>query len=362
MSTQAQIRWQFIQTQPTKEVIAAWHKLCQDSKLISASSTPTFALNANKLVNATVFYGLAYKADRLVSALPLVIKSTKCNGFSFRYLQVATHDHLDYFVAAGQSELSETQLIESLIEACRKQLTGWHLFFSRRWFFESKINRSYISQSYTRQAAYFDLREKQSIAEVISKKLLKNLNRFEKKLLVSNEQLKLVQMTGKSSVQDSLQVFYGIEKAGWKGKAGSAISQTNSLSTFYNQCWQEFAENKNAKLFELKQEDRTIAACIAFQHTDNLFLHKITYDEALSKMSPGSILVKKIIESCIEQGNVSKLCFNTNPPWVRRWHPEIDQLLAIQAFNANIKGFVLNRVIKLYNLLRRIKRRLEKRD
>ena len=108
MSSHPQIIWRFLKGEPPCDLIVAWHKLCQESKLISASSTPSFALNANKLIQADVFYAFGYINEQLVTALPLVIKSTKRFGLHFRYLQVATHDHLDYFVAAGQSELSES--------------------------------------------------------------------------------------------------------------------------------------------------------------------------------------------------------------------------------------------------------------
>ncbi len=360
MSSHPQIIWRFLKGEPPCDLIVAWHKLCQESKLISASSTPSFALNANKLIQADVFYAFGYINEQLVTALPLVIKSSKRFGLHFRYLQVATHDHLDYFVAAGQSELSESELLESLIGATRNQLSGWNLFFSRRWFFVSEVEPRWTSLSYSRQAAYFDLTEKLDINDVISKKLFKNLTRFEKKLIASNESLELEQIQQPSRIQAALDIFYQIEAAGWKGNAGSAISQTKSLQLFYDQCWDDFANNGNAVVFLLKQATHSIAACIAFKHNKTLFLHKIAYDEGLAKLSPGSVLVKRIIENGIKQSSIHKICFNTNPPWVQRWHPQLDQLKSIQAFNYNIKGYTIRVAVRIYYALRNIKRRIKK--
>jgi len=354
------LKWTFVHDELSDLQKFEWLQLEKRSSKLSASGTLAFAQNAQLLIEgSTVFYALGYDDDNLKVALPLVVKETKKFGFKVNYLQVSCHNHFDYFVAAGQSELCEKELVESLIFACKKDVKNWDLFFSRRWYFNRPLPDHLISESYSRQAAYFNLENKHDIAEIMSKKLLKNINRFEKKIAQSDTQLELKIASDIPATEEALKHFYQIETSGWKGKAGSAIGLNKATLDFYNRCWNEFSRTNNSIIFRLFQENICIASGIAYKHDNTIYLHKIAYDESLSKNSPGSILVKHIIEYAISLNEISVICFNTNPPWISRWHPQIDDLIAVQAFNSNPKGIILRIGISCFHLLRRIKRRLK---
>ncbi len=355
-----QVKWIFQQSELTPEQRQAWDVLISNNQTSSASGTSSFALHGQLLTNEDErFYAFAYQHDKLIAALPLVIKSASRKLFSFRYLQVAVHDHLDYFIAAGQNPQNEQQLIETLCKETKQQIKNWDMFFSRRWFFQNKPGNSLTSQSYQRQAAYFNLSNSSQIEQVLPKKLHKNLRRFEKKILASGKSLALHCATEQPQLNKALEAFYQIEASGWKGKAGSAIAKSEKLTNFYNNCWQEFASHGNAIVYRLCLDSKPIAACIAYRHKKTIYLHKIAYNEELAQLSPGSVMVKCIIESMLKQQGLDYICFNTNPPWVKRWKPQIDNLYAIQWFNHTAKGLVLSLVVGLYYRLRRLKHRLK---
>ncbi|MBV1911516.1 MAG: GNAT family N-acetyltransferase [Kangiellaceae bacterium] len=361
----AVLKWCFVKSPLSESQKKEWQTLDAKSTTLSASGTLVFATHAHLFMpESKVFYALGYCDNELITALPLTIKSHEGLSLSYNYLQVATHDHLDYFIASGQSNLYELNLREqdlltSLLVACKREIQGWDVFFSRRWFFSQTIPKKLNNQSYSRQTAYFDLQRSDKIESLLPKKLLKNINRFERKLLEDNKSLELRADKDASYILDSLSHFYRLESSGWKGKAGSAISKNIHIQEFYDNCWKEFASTNSGIVFLLNRQNETIAAGIAYVHGTTIYLHKITYDEILSKNSPGSVLVKHIVQYALDEPSIKRICFNTNPPWIHRWHPQIDEMAAVHDFNNNFKAVIIGFLVRGYYALRNLKMRFK---
>ena len=360
ISQASELQWQFVRDKLTVQQVEQWQSLEKKLAFTSASGSYLFASNADKLVNTPIIYALGYIKGELTIGLPLTIKpissSQQSNCISFQCLQIISHDHLDFFVANGQQNFEVNGLLSSLVSACRKQLKGWHMYLARRWFFQQLPEQRYRSLSYVRKAAFYDIKDKAEIKQFVPKKLVKNLLRFERKLAVNGELIELSTFTAKAEIESSIEDFLKLESSGWKGKAGSAISKNKPLREFYQNCWSGFSETGNAVVYLLKRNERTIAAAIAYKNSDTLFLHKITYDESLSEFSPGSIMIKHILDKQLGDKQIVKVSFNTNPPWINRWHPQIDELHAIQCFNYNIKGWLLKLIFRTTDKLKLIKR------
>jgi len=352
-------KWIFVKDHLTKEQSDEWEKLQLSCKESSASGSLSFAKHAHLLVTTNQFiYAFGYNNEKLLTVLPLMRNNKSALGLSYQYIQTINHDHLDCFIAPGQDKLKADDLISSLIKACRTQLDGWHLFIARRWLFQDSINQKYISPIYKRHAAYLDLNNDQKHHQLIPKKLLKNINRFEKRLS-SEGQLNLQISEKKDDLPEALNMFIELEQSGWKGQKGSAIGCQKKLSIFYKNCWSEFSNSQRAKIFLLKIDEQLIAASIGYQASNRLYLHKITYDESLSNNGPGSILIKRVIEYACDDKTLSSLCFNTNPPWVARWHPEFYHLKAVLFFNTNLKGLLLKAFFYINSNLKLLKRHLK---
>lgn len=354
------LQWQFVNDSLNSQQLEAWGSLETKLDFTTASSSYVFAANAHKLVETQIIFALGYIEQQLRIALPLTIKpisnTQKSNCINFQCLQIISHDHLDFFVANGQQTFDTNNLLGSLVSACKKQLGGWHMLLARRWYFEQLPDDRYRSLSYVRKAAFYDIKDKTDIKQFVPKKLVKNLLRFERKLANNGEAIELVKHTTKKDVESSMADFLELESRGWKGEAGSAISKVRPLREFYENSWSSFAETGNAVVYLLKQEQRVIAAAIAYKNSDTLFLHKIAYDETLSAFSPGSIMIKHILEKQLLEKQLVKVSFNTNPPWIERWHPQLDELYAVQSFNNNIKGWLLKFFFRATDKLKLIKR------
>lgn len=352
--------WQFITEQLSEAQINEWNRLCRTTNSCVAASFHSFAVHSRKLkqTQQTVF-ALGYHDKTLAVVIPCQLIVKKLATIKIRQLQIVSHDHLDFFTAAGQFGINKTQLLESLFQALAKEKNfKWHLFVGRRWFLPNLTNEAFISSTYHKKAAYFDLKNKQAIEEVVSKKLVKNIRRHEKKLSEQVESFKLEEMKTPEQLDSAITDFILLEKEGWKGKAGSAIGSSQRLVQFYQHTWQELSQFGYARVYLLKNSQQTIAAAIGFEFKQRVYLHKIAYDESLAKFSPGSILVKLIMESMLGKQSMKELCFNTSPDWVKRWHPQYHELRAVIGFNRNVIGNQLKWIFNATNRLRILKRKL----
>lgn len=353
------IEWKFITTQLSEVEIGQWNKLCHETESCVAASFHSFAANSNQLsqIEQAVF-AFGYQRNRLCVVVPCQLKAKKTYGLTIQQMQIISHDHLDFFAAAGQFSLDKNYLVESLIQALRAEKAfKWHLFTGRRWYLPNLKPNQFCSSTYQRQAAYFDLKANQALEQVVSKKLLKNLRRHEKKLAEKGLSVELKEILAPEQVNSTINDFVLLEKSGWKGQAGSAIGCSQQLVKFYQQTWQDLSNLGYARVFLLKSDQQILAAAIGFEFKQKLYLHKITYDETLAKYSPGSILVKQILEQILTKQSIKELCFNTNPDWVKRWHPQYHQLSAIVGFNANMKGVLLRLLFTSIDKLRFFKHR-----
>jgi hypothetical protein len=353
------LQWVFENNDLSEQQQQQWIALESCCYPRSASGSLAFAVNAHLVIETPVIFALGYVDNELAISIPLTIKPISHKGMNYQCLQTVSHNHLDFFIANGQQQFSTNELIESLTNACKNQIMGWHLFMARRWYFPDLPRSSVRSSNYSRQAAFYSLENKTDAKQVAPKKMLKNIARFEKKLQAEGGLLSLKAYYSEHNVSQSLDSFLELESSGWKGEAGSAISKNQQLRQFYQSCWSEFARSNNAIIFVLKLDDKPVASAIAFRSLDTLFLHKIAYDESLSAFAPGSILIKQILEFSLSQQNLVKLSFNTNPPWVNRWHPQIDELHAIQNFNRNPKGLFLRIAFRTLDQLKLIKRSIK---
>ncbi|MEP7173805.1 MAG: GNAT family N-acetyltransferase, partial [Aestuariivirga sp.] len=82
-----------------------------------------------------------------------------------------------------------------------------------------------------------------------------------------------------------------LEAAGWKGKRGTAIASNPALQAAFKDACQFLAAAGKLRFWKLALDGKTIAITYAIVEGDQAWLHKIAYDEAYAKFSPGVLLV-----------------------------------------------------------------------
>ena len=119
--------------------------------------------------------------------------------------------------------------------------------------------------------------------------------------------------------------FLQIEREGWKGRGGSALSQDRDDRRFFEEIMRESFEEKALMLFSLKAGDKAVAVASFLMSGACAFSFKNAYDETYAKMSPGMILQVEIlkhllgrvgwVDSCADPGHAMyERVFNCRRP------------------------------------------------
>ncbi|MDH5424035.1 MAG: GNAT family N-acetyltransferase [Gammaproteobacteria bacterium] len=354
------LHWKFyINERPPQDIVAKWNDISEHNASSCASSFPDFALSSSLLLDKyKLVYAFAFVDQDLVLAVPLFIKVKRICFLKVSVIQVSNHDHLDVFVFAGQNNFNINDLVGELKMSLSKNISGWDYFQARNIIADSGLHKSHMVPFYHKESAYFDIESKATVSDVISKKMFKNINRLEKKMLAKDDALDLKCYTSENEVADAMSQFIELEGSGWKGKLQTSISSDLCTTNFYKKSWKGFSKHKKALIYLLYLNDKLIAGAISFRHCSNLYLHKISYSEDLTQFGPGSILVKKIIECALLDTSITTINLNTSPKWAERWHPEIINLRAIEHFNYSVRGLILKLVFSVYRSMKFIKRKL----
>jgi hypothetical protein len=100
----------------------------------------------------------------------------------------------------------------------------------------------------------------------------------------------------------ALQEAFGIEEAGWKGEAKSAIAMNPELKSFYTEWGELAAERGLLRLWFLRLDGRRVAFEYNVEYKRVLFCMKIGYDPALHPYSAGQILKAAVLERAFTDG------------------------------------------------------------
>ena len=105
-----------------------------------------------------------------------------------------------------------------------------------------------------------------------------------------------------AAVAPALARFLALERAGWKGAAGSALASAASTSGFFAAVTAEAARRGRLEITELLAGDRVIASSVHFIGDTESYGYKMAYDEALGAYGPGLLLLARLTAHFRETG------------------------------------------------------------
>lgn len=139
---------------------------------------------------------------------------------------------------------------------------------------------------------------------------------------------------------EALAQFYRLEAAGWKGKAGSAISCAPEIRGFYDEIARQAAAQGYFCLHSLERNGVMAAASFAVYSEDCYYPMKIAYDETLHRGAPGQILFNEILEDCAQR-HIPQLFFGGDmdrfkTSWTSERLPHFTGLVFARDFGARL--------------------------
>jgi CelD/BcsL family acetyltransferase involved in cellulose biosynthesis len=126
-------------------------------------------------------------------------------------------------------------------------------------------------------------------AEALSGKKRKELRRQLTRLSEQGE-IRFAREAGDEGLAEWTEQFLALEAAGWKGKAGSALGQSEATTALFRQSLEGAAARGRLERLSLTLEGRPLAMLANFICPPGAFSYKTTFDESFARFSPGVLL------------------------------------------------------------------------
>ncbi|WP_026381278.1 GNAT family N-acetyltransferase [Afifella pfennigii] len=188
-------------------------------------------------------------------------------------------------------------------------------------------------------------------------KLRKARRNLEKRGTVKFELLR-----GERQVTEGLKSFMAVEKAGWKGRLGSAMGCRASTTALLYEGFRGGTGATGGACARLSLDGRPIAVSVIAVSGDTLWTPKIAYDEAYAKYSPGVLLAMSIVEAAGSGLGVTRIDSASRPEsWIEHYWDERLQLADILvATRPGVSAARLNWLARLDRLRREFGLRLRR--
>ena len=141
-----------------------------------------------------------------------------------------------------------------------------------------------------------------------------------------------------------MQLFYDLEKAGWKGNGGTAIACHQNTRTFYDEIAQNADRFKYLSLYFLEVNGQMIAANLGLSRHGRYFSLKLAMNENYREFGPGHLMINAGLADCVRRGLDE---FDFTGPWAeyeRTWTSHLRPHFWFWVFRRGAYGRVLHTV------------------
>jgi CelD/BcsL family acetyltransferase involved in cellulose biosynthesis len=174
-------------------------------------------------------------------------------------------------------------------------------------------------------------RDADALLASVSRNLRSQLGR-RRRALERTGDLRLRTVTGGADVAPALEAVLRLEAAGWKGRAGSAILSEPATERLYRSFAAAAARSGILRIYLLELDGTVVAGDIGCAHRGVGYLLKTTFDEGLSRMSPGMVLRGEVLRACIAEGLGEYDFLGGAETYKMQWGPVARPRVEIRAF------------------------------
>jgi CelD/BcsL family acetyltransferase involved in cellulose biosynthesis len=149
--------------------------------------------------------------------------------------------------------------------------------------------------------------------------------------------------TGAEAREQDLRDFVAVEAANWKGDSGTAIGRSPELVAFYSALCRRLATAGWLQWQLLRLDDRLIAGNLTTVIGRRMLVWKLGYDESVSKLSPGTLLLERVVQRSFEQHGATggEINLLTNYPWYDNWEMRRRRYETLQVYRPGLAGHLL---------------------
>jgi len=127
-----------------------------------------------------------------------------------------------------------------------------------------------------------------------------------------------------ATVESELESFLRLEAAGWKGRAGTALSSVPAHADFFREACAGFARASRLELWRLTAGSTVAARQCHVVAGDTVFHLRTSFDEAYARYSPGVQLEMDVLHAFHEDPKLRRLdsCTEPEPTLSERLYPD----------------------------------------
>lgn len=157
--------------------------------------------------------------------------------------------------------------------------------------------------------------------EMVSQKRRRELDRQLRRLCEAGSVSYMSARTA-SEIETAFNMFTELERAGWKGRRGTALARRPEVHEFARIAVMQLAQLGLATIDVMRVGDRPIAALIRLDHSGLSIPWKIAFDEAFSAYSPGKQLMCDETRRWMSDPTIKRVdpvCEEDNPLMAPLW-------------------------------------------
>ena len=149
-------------------------------------------------------------------------------------------------------------------------------------------------------------------------------------------------ITSGAKLTDALEAGFQLEAAGWKGKAGTAITCDSDVSRFYSSLARRSAERGWLRLHFLQAGPQRVAFDYSLSYKNRLYLLKLGYDPDYARYSPFNLLLCMILQDASERGVKEYDFLGESADWKLQWAKRSRPHYWLFVFSSSFKGRLLH--------------------
>ena len=277
---------------------AAWNSLLRESAVDTVFLRSEWLRACCEVFGADggVVLPMVHMDGRLVAAAAFQVVDRQVS-----FLGQERADYCDVIISETLDDALAARVVDALLEAVLRTTSPQHAFSLRRVPARSRFRRL-LDAGRTRfhstvknviEAPVMDM------AVVADKVRKKSLKRHENGLKRSGD-LRFETATDAASILPDLDEFFAQHVSRWSEQGSLFEDDTNR--EFYRRMILEFDGTGVLQFSRLTLDGALIAAHLGFLHDGSFVWYKPTFDVALSRKSPGEVLLKRTLEHARDVG------------------------------------------------------------
>ena len=118
---------------------------------------------------------------------------------------------------------------------------------------------------------------------------------------------------------EALQDFLDLERRSWKGAQGTALAQDEGLCAFYTDLLSRLHARDSVRFHTLTLDGAPVAIEMIVRFGPTLVVHKVTFDEAHAKASPGNLIWSHTLEHACADPEITSVDLLAMDELMSRW-------------------------------------------